>query len=687
MQNNYSNSKLTTTTFQIDLKKIFSRIIRYWWLFVLGVGIAWVLSFIFLKRITPKYTSRAVLLISEAGRSGAVSSQDILSVNENIKQKKSMENEIQILQSLDIFKKVVQRLQLHDQASQSSIDEQANEYRFQVTTKLFGNPFTSSMLELTLTDKNPQIASDVLNTLMEVYSEETIGEKNKVITNTLALINGRIDALSTQLDSIENDIQQFKSTHAIMQGNVSSSRNYASSEVRTSLQQLADYEVQLDLLASLENLLSSNNASISLIPATPITENPAFASLVASHNALVVQNKQMALAASEKNPSRIELEKKITDTRNFLLQTIQTQKKSIQIPVASIQRNLQSLQDNMSNVPLLEKQLVEKTRTQTAKEKLYLFLLQKREEMILSQAATSSTTKIIERAIPAAYPSSPKRKLIQSASLALGVLFPLLYVLGLGFFNTRVDDLDTVQQLVSLPILGQIIAKKGSENIVINKNRQAAINELFRNLRMKLTQPSQKGIAQRIIISSMDAEEGKTFITANLGITLALAKKRVLLIDLNLRKPKLASFLKVANDDGVTTFLSNNLPKKDLIKQHPTHDYLYYITSGPTPTNPSELIASDDLFNLLESISSQFDYILIDTPPVGWVADALILKDWVSKMLIVVRDRYTSKQMLNKLEIMHQQKELPTTQLIFNDAKSSQLSWGNFFKNKKNYYA
>lgn len=775
--NNITNTTSTKKEIiRLDIPKMLNRMLSLWWLFLLCIGLAYAAATIYLKYTNSKYSSRAIMLIKDVGKSGKISTQDILSVNESLPQGKSIDNEIQILKSLNIHKKVVERLNLHvqyfridrfkeielytsspflvdtfqlnqtndfgssflvelsdqdfflfkhtsaDQAIRcqfgvpfetaqgkftisknpkgiiangnyrlviNNIDAIANDFKFGVFVQLIGNPYTSSMLEISLTDPVAEKACDVINTLVEIYGEEEEKENSVVLENTLQLINERVENLAIELDSIEGDIQRFKSKNEIVNDNVSSSMDYAQQEVRTSLQELSKYEIEKSLLSALEQSLLEDNFQTKLIPVTLIADNPIFSNLITEYNNLVLRNKEMSITASKKNPSRIELETKIADTRTFLLQTIKNQYKNIDIPVREIEGNLLRLKSSMSSVPQLEKKLLEKKRTQEAKEKLYLFLLQKKEETVLSEAVTSSKIRIIEKATVASYPSYPKKKFIKSVSGFLGFLFPFLLILIAEFFDNKIDSIQAVQQLTSIPILGWLPKKKVKDKIVIEAENNNSINELFRTLRMRLHHVSEERPNKIMMISSPDAGNGKTFVAVNLGITLSLTNKKVLLLDLNLRRPKLATYLGVSEKKGAIDYLNQECTFDEIVNSYPNNNFLSYVSSGGKTKEPSELLLSDQLEKLLQTAAEQFDFILIDTPPIGWVSDALSIRNFVDTIFLVVRHQHTEKAAIEKIEDLYKTQELGNTYLIYNGSveKKSLFDYFVFNKKKTNYYA
>ena len=760
---------------RVDFLKLFWRLVSYWWLFLLCFIIAIASAKFYLRYAEFQYSARAILLIKDAGQSGDISAANILSASEGGRGTKAMDNEIQILKSLTLMEKVVERLhlevayyrigklkeaelymdspfvldsfqlnpnnifgatfflELKDYESfllKNSEDDpgvrcyyglpfenengrfvislspknaivkgdyrmtirtkesRANTYKFRLLIERIGNQFSSSVLELKIVDEVPQRASDILNTLIEIYNEEEIKDENKILDNTLLFIDNRVVDLVNELDSVEGGIQRFKSDNEIINENASSSMNYTLGEIRTALQEISNLEIQKNKLQSLERFLVKDNTSYDLIPANLIAENPALGALVNQYNSLVIRHKQISVTASERNPSRIALEGQVTDLRKLILETIQNLRKDIQIPIKEIEQNLQKLRRSMSSIPGIEKRLVEKMRTQQVKEQLFLFLLQKREETALSEAVTTAKTRTIDRARTPQFPIYPKPKLILMASAVIGLLAPLLIVLLLSLLETKVDSEETIKQLTGIPIMGRIAFKKGTENIVVKHGSRSAINEMFRLLRTNLNFINHNKSKQTIMLTSSISGEGKTFIALNLGITLSLSGKKVILLGLDLRKPKLAKYLGVEQGKGVTNYLVGQSSVDDVIKNYEGHPNLFYITSGPTPPNPAELILSEKMETLLEELTQKYDYVLIDTPPLGLVSDALLLRKYVDNIFIVVRQNMTRKVMLRNLENMHQNKELEKASIIFNGVKKGKryYGYGGYYYGKDQSY-
>lgn len=743
---------------------------------MLCIGLGLAIGKIYLRYATFEYSSRAILLIKDAGRSGNISAQDILLSDQSLSGGKSMDNEIQILKSLTLMEKVVSRLRLNIayyrlgnfketelytrspflldslelnsnvfgvnylielgdynsfvlkkneedtgfkcffgipfQTDKGSFTINLNprhavvkgDYRLQVSTtearafayrgrlkvERIGDQNQSSVLQLSILDPVSDKASDIINTLIDVYNEEEIKDENKVLKNTLKFIDERVKSLVNELDSVEVGIQQFKSNNQIISENAGASMSYTLGEIRSAFQQVSEYEVQKNLLTSLENFLVNEQAEYDLIPANLIAENPVLSGFVNQYNEKVLSYKQIVITASEINPVRIDLEKQLLDLRRLILETIRNLRKDLQIPINEIEKNIEELKSSIGSVPGIEKRLVERMRTQTIKENLFLYLLQKREETALSEAVTTAKTRTIDRARISYFPVYPKPRLIMMVSGLIGLIIPFLILALLSLLETKVDSEETIQQYTSIPILGKIPVNKSKEQIVVKYGSRSAINEMFRALRTNLNFISQNKEHKVIMATSSISGEGKTFVTLNLGIALALSGKKVITIGMDLRKPKLATYLNSAGSKGLTNYLIGQNSLEEITNQFDQTENLFYITSGPIPPNPAELLASDAMKQMMIRLAEEYDYVLLDTPPIGLVSDALLLRPYIDNILVVVRQNVTRKGMLKDMETMYQNKELEKASIVFNGVKRNRGRYGYgggyYYGNKNSYY-
>lgn len=748
---------------KLDLRRWFYRILSYWWLFVICLGAAMFGGYYYVKNAVPLYSTDATLLIKDAGKSGGISEVGILLAEGLAGGGKSMDNEIQILKSLTLMEKVVDKLganvtyykekegkevelytdfpllldtfafigerpfglsfylEIKNDKSfgfryseggtfnnckyneiftndggiyQLSLREGGNLipgiYRVQIRPKelvaysfkgrvfiqRIGSQTASSILSLQMTDPLPARARDVVNTLIQVYNEEEIEDKNRVLLSTLDFIDERVKILTKELDIVEGGIQDFKSRNSILTDNAASSRSYAVGEIRSALDRLSDLEVKKELLSSLETLVRSDLQNKELIPANLIADNPVLGGLVGQYNSSLLERDRLVISASAQNPTLILLEQQMIDVRTLIIETIQNLRRDLSIPMRTIQSKIDNLERNISTVPSMEKALLEQKRTQSIKENLFLFLLQKREETALSEAVTAPNTRIVDRARTPKFPIFPQKRMIYMASAALGLIFPLLLVTLLGFFETKIQAEDMITDLTSIPILGRIALSTKKEDIVVKKGTRSAIAEMFRLLRTNLNYLNVKNEKQVLAITSSVSGEGKSFIGLNLAMTIALSNKKVILLGMDLRKPKMHQYLGVENGIGISNYLVQQAELEDVIHVFPDNKNLSYITSGAIPPNPAELILSDRMDELIKRLKEEYDYIIIDTPPIGLVSDALLLRQYVSNILVVVRQKYTKKAMVRDLETLYKNGELKGAGLVFNAVKMGRGYYG-----------
>jgi len=556
------------------------------------------------------------------------------------------------------------------------IDGIASSLRNRLRVQRIGSQMSSSVLNLTITDTQPKRARDVINKLIECYNREEVNDKNKVLLSTLDFIDNRVVKLTKELDTVEGGIQKFKSKNSIITDNAASSRGFALGEIRTAVEEISQLEVRKELLASLEKLASSNTDTPELIPANLIADNPVLAGLVNQYNQALLERDRLITIASPNNPAVILIEQQMQDVRALLIQTIQNLQTDLNIPIRKIQRKIDQLQTSVSDVPSIEKALLEQMRTQSIKENLFLYLLQKREETALSEAITAPNTRMVDRARTPRFPIFPQKKMIYIACGLIGLLIPLFIITLVGFFATKIQTEDGIKDLTTVPIIGRIAFSKKGKNIVIKKGNRSAIAEMFRLLRTNLNYLNVKQEKQVLIVTSTISGEGKSFVGLNLAMTMALSNKKVILIGMDMRKPKMHQYLGVENAKGLSNYLIKQSALEEVIMTYLENENLSYITSGPIPPNPAELILSDRMNELINQLKEQYDYIIIDTPPIGLVSDALLMRQYASNIMVVVRQNYTKKGMVRSLEDLYRNKELENVGIVFNAVKMGRRGYG-----------
>lgn len=546
-------------------------------------------------------------------------------------------------------------------------DQVAGGFKNDLMVEVVGAKGSSSILELKLINRSPEKAEDFINTIIEVYNEEELNDNTQTLRNTVTFIDERLERLTNELNIVEGDIERFKSENEIITDKASGSLSFALVELRSSLASMASYEVQKELLKSVGDLLSAEGHN--LIPTNIASVDPGLGTLMNEYNNVLMEERRLLESVTEDSPLIQSAQNRLYELKGLILLSLRNTQKDLEIPIRSTQNEIAELRRSLSSVPSVEQELVEKIRMQSIKESLFLFLLQKREETELSEAISTPNTRTIERARSSGGPIFPQKKLILISSILLGLLVPVIIVALIALMETSIQSEETVKGITTVPIVGRIPHKKGKGNFVITKTERSAVSEMFRFLRTNLNYLNIKNEKQVILITSSVTGEGKSVIAINLGLTIAMSHKKVVVLGMDLRMPKLASYLEVSDGPGVTTYLTGQCTLDDIIMPYQDHDHFHYINSGPVPPNPAELIMSDRMSELIEALKKDFDYILLDSPPVV-VADALLLRKYATNTLFVVREKYTRKSSVAALEERYAGGELVKPAIILNDIKT-----------------
>lgn len=552
----------------------------------------------------------------------------------------------------------------------SPVESVANYYKRAIQIDVVGSQRGSGILQLKLIDPTPKKATDILNTLIQVYNEAEIFENTQVLKNTADFVEERIAQLTVELDSIETGIEEFKSENDIITDKAASSLDFTLVELRSTIEKLSGLEIEMQLLSALERELLENPDK--LIPVNIVGAAPSLSELIMQYNDTYLQRKKLLETVSDENPQIQLMNDEMTELRGLIAVSIKNLKSNLEIPLGRARNEIAELRGGLSNVPTVEKQLLDRLRMQSIKENLFLFLLQKKEETQLSRAISTANTRVIEGARNSGGAISPNRKFIRLGSILAGLLLPLM-ILGINeILATTVDSEDAIKALTSVPIVGRIAHYKPNEEILIKPNDRSIKAEMFRLLRTNLsyTNAGKSNQQQTLLVTSSTTGEGKTITSINLAITIALAGKKVVLVDLDLRKPKLSNYLGVPGETGVTNYLIGNASFEDILNADEQRPNFHYITSGPVPPNPAELILSDQTTELINTLKAQFDYVILDCPPIGVVADGLLLRQHITHMLYLVRHKKTKKDSLRYMEEQYQQGELVSPLIVINDIKS-----------------
>ncbi len=536
----------------------------------------------------------------------------------------------------------------------------------------------SSIVDLSYRDEVPKRAEDILNQLIAAYEQSAINDKDALAQNTLAFVEERLSLVSHDLDSIEKKIQQYKSGTGAVE--LSTQSQLVLQNVGANDQKLSDVNMQLSVLNQVEKFVNSKDNSGGVIPSTLGISDPALSQLLDKLNTSELEYDRLKKTVGENNPTLVAVADRINKLRPSVLDNIQSQKQSLNASKENLHSTNGNYNSMLQSVPQKERQLLDISREQQIKSNVYQFLLQKKEESELAYASAVSNSKVVDYAQVSSGPVSPNRKLyyLLSVVIFLGICIAVITIRET--FTGKVLYRNELESLTSIPIIGEIAFDKSKQSVVIEKGRRSFVAEEFRKLRVSLSFLGINSSHKKILITSSISGEGKSFISANLAISLALTGKKVVLVDLDLNNPTIAKILNVKRDDGITEFLTGEKEPEEIIRRIEAHENLFFISAGNLPDNPSELLANGRVKDIIEYLDNIFDVVIIDTSPIVLVTDGYLLTGLCDATLYVIRHKYTPKMLIKRIDENNQINPINNPAIVFNGVKAR-----GFFKNNYGY--
>ena len=539
---------------------------------------------------------------------------------------------------------------------------------------------TTSVVTVSLKNSSLQRGQDFINQLLEMYNRNTNNDKNEIAQKTAEFIDERIGIISKELGSTEADLETFKRDAGITD---------LSSDAQIALTGNAEYEkkqvenrTQISLVEDLKKYLGHNEYEI--LPSNVGLKDITLAAQIDRYNEMLIERKRLLRTSTENNPAIINLDTSIRATKANVQATLEGTLQGLFITKADLDREAKRYMRRISDAPGQERQYVSIARQQEIKAGLYLMLLQKREENAIMLAATANNAKIIDDAIADVIPVSPKRSIIYLAALCLGIAIPVVVIFLIDLTKFKIEGRADVEKLTSVPIAGDIPltdeknTKEGS--IAVFENQNNLMSETFRNIRTNIQFMLQNN-KKVILVTSTVSGEGKSFTSANLAISLSLLGKKVVIVGLDIRKPGLNKVFNLSSKEkGITQYLAN--PEMDLMSLVQLSDVnrnLYILPGGTVPPNPTELLARDGLDKAIEILKKNFDYVILDTAPIGMVTDTLLIGRVAELSAYVCRADYTHKAEYTLInELFHEQK-LPNLCTIINGVDLKKRKYGYYY--------
>ncbi|MDR3697548.1 polysaccharide biosynthesis tyrosine autokinase [Mucilaginibacter sp.] len=545
---------------------------------------------------------------------------------------------------------------------------------------------SSTVLKITLTDAIPQRGKDVLNKLVDVYNDAGIEDKNITTSNQLKFIEDRIVDISKELDSVEQNVQDYKSSNNII--DISSESGMFLSNVKDNDAELQKIKIQFGILNNLESYLHNNNYQIKM-PSTLGVVDPTILGLVQQLGEAQLKREGLLRTIPETNPVVSSIDDEIKAIKETIEQTIQNVKSGLKINEDFLEKQSKKFNSIIKDVPSKERGLIDVMRKQEVKNSLFTYLLQKREETALALATTTADGRTVNAAKGGNFPVSPVRDTIYLIFFIMGLLIPALIIFLKDIFNFKISKRSDIEKLTDTPILAEIsYAGNSSMEVFAVLRPRSMVSEQIRTLRTNLQFIGSENDIRVLLFTSNISGEGKSFVSLNLGASLAAIDKKVIILELDLRKPKLSASLGILSDTGISNYLIGKVDYKDIIRPIPQQANYFIIASGPVPPNPAELLSNGKIGVLIAELKKEFDYILLDAPPVGLVTDPQILSKWADATLFIVRHNYTIKNRIGLIDEFYRKKAFKNLNIIFNSIeRGSSYGYGYDYGYGYGYYS
>ena len=555
----------------------------------------------------------------------------------------------------------------------------ANELQVTQTAK------STSIAQLQLTDEVPQRSLDYLKQLAIVYNRQANEDKNTIALRTDKFINDRLGKINAELGKTEGELQSYKQQNGIVELKMNAGNSVAnqnSSELK-----LAEVETQIELFNTIAREVESSSRNLSqVIPSNVGLDDQSSTSLINKYNELVLERNRLLRSASESSPVVEPLTAQIRELNGNIRRAISAARQNLQIQRDAVSAQVNKFNEQVAETPQQERMLTQIDRQQEVKSGLYLMLLQKREENSISLAATADKGKLIDD--PQLIGKiSPKSTTIMLIALLIGLALPVLVILILQFFRYKIEGHDDVARLTKLPIIADVaIASnkaKGKADIVVHENQNNQMEEIFRSMRTNLQFMLKEG--QKVVLfTSSTSGEGKTFNAANLSVSFGLLGKKVILVGLDIRRPRLAELFGI-NDHkhGITNLLVKDNPTTEDLQEQilpsGVNKNLDLLMAGPIPPNPAELIARNSLDIIINLLKEKYDYIMIDTAPVGLVTDTLQIARVADASIYMCRADYTPKSSFNFINALANEKKFPNMAIVLNGIDMSKRKYSYYY--------
>lgn len=534
---------------------------------------------------------------------------------------------------------------------------------------------TSSVADISLTTSNAQLGIFFLDKYINAYNEAGINDQLELAERTSEIIDNHLANLNADLSNVEDQAQFYKQSQGLT--NIGSQADLYNSQLANMGQRKMDIESQYDIASSLFSFVQQLSGHSQLIPANSGIQNPILNSQITVYNDLVLERNRLSRIASSSNQSMIDLNNKLNSTFSSVVSGLQNERNNLGVLLKDVNQEYSRNYAKIRAIPQQERVFSDIVRQQNTKEELFLYLLQKKEERYMNMTVVVPSTKFVDN-IRAGNIVWPNKILILLLAFGLGMIIPFVIIKLKEILNFKINSKEEFEKITAIPLLGEIPKQQPIEVVAVKDNNNDCFNEMFRLVRANLLFVINGKENKVINIISSISGEGKSFVSINLAMSLALIDKKVLIVELDIRKPDLSKSLGINNVEGITLYLSGNLDKENLIKPSGIHENISVINSGAIPPNPNELLSKSLLDELIHELRDGYDFIIVDTPPIGLVSDSFLLDRIADVNLYIVRVGFTPKIYISEADRYFQENRLKKMYFILNsvDLNSVEYRYG-----------
>lgn len=525
----------------------------------------------------------------------------------------------------------------------------------------------TSILTLKIRSADTHQGEDILNELIKVYNRASLEEKTKLASTTSLFVGTKLAEVEKELLEIEKKAQSYKSTRGAV--DISTQGELFLKSVNETDKQLADVDLQISALNQVEKYVKNKESRGGIVPSTIGLKDQMLPDLLNKLLTQELEYEKLTKTTAENNPVLISIKDQINKLKPTLLENIENQRANLEASKLNLHSTNNSYSTVLQSIPQKERELIDISRQQAIKSNLYAFLLTKKAESDLAHLDVLDT-RVVDTAQASLEPVTPKSKLIYLVAVILSLIIPASLVSVKEFLNRKILFRHEIENLTSTPIIGEISYDKSKDPLVIQEGKRTFIAEQFRRMRTSLGYVGGNSGKKKILVTSSLSGEGKSFVAVNLALSLALTDKKVVLLELDLANPSQSTKLNVSYEEGVSNYLWGECEPEYIIKRTSVNNNLFFIPSGPLPDNPSELLMSGKLKELLSYLEDAFDIIIIDSAPASLLSDAYVLSPMCDVTLYVVKHKFTPKSYLERLDEENAANQLNNMRIVFNGIQS-----------------